>query len=162
MAEIEQEAVLRLQRRFDAPRERVFDAWTNPEVLREWWAAAPTMSPGDAEVDLREGGRYRLSMRDDESGEVHTLVGEYTEIRPPERLAYTWTWETNTDAMAGSDRTIVEVDFREDGDGTEVVVTHSGFADAQLRDLHVQGWTGCLDNLGRRVFAQDAARSRAE
>ena len=80
----EQETVLRLQRRFDAPRERVFDAWTDPAVLREWWAAAPSMTPGEAEVELVEGGRYRLSMRA-ENGQVHTVVGEYTEVRRPVR-----------------------------------------------------------------------------
>jgi uncharacterized protein YndB with AHSA1/START domain len=59
----EQETVLRLERRFDAPRDRVFDAWTNPDVLREWWSAMPSMSPGEIDVDLREGGRYRMEMR---------------------------------------------------------------------------------------------------
>ena len=63
MSKTEHDTVLQLSHRFAAPRERVFDAWTNPEVLREWWAAAANMEPGDAQVDLREGGRYRLSMR---------------------------------------------------------------------------------------------------
>ena len=80
----------RLRRLFQAPREAVFDAWTNAEVLREWWAAMPTMSPGEIEVDLREGGRYRMAMVADD-GQVHTVTGEYTEVRPPERLVYTWT-----------------------------------------------------------------------
>jgi uncharacterized protein YndB with AHSA1/START domain len=150
-----QEAVvLQLKRRFEAPRERVFDAWTNPDVLRKWWAAAPNMDTPIAEVDARPGGSYKLAMRDPDSGEVHTLVGEYREVSPPERLVYTWTWESNVDAMKGSENTLVEVDFREDGDATEVVVTHSGFATPELRDLHAHGWNGCLDNLERRVFAK--------
>ncbi len=153
MASTEQGVVLRMTRHFRASRDEVFEAWTNPDVLRRWWSAFPNGDTPTAEVDLREGGHYRLAMRDTESGEVHTLVGEYTEIRPPERLAYTWTWETNTDAMTGSERTLVEVDFREDGDATEVVVTHSGFADEQIKELHAHGWAGCLDNLERRVFA---------
>ena len=148
MAKLEQETVLQLQRRFDAPPERVFDAWTNPDVLREWWAAAPVWSPGDAEVDLHEGGRYRLSMQTD-TGDVHTVVGEYTEVRRPERLVYTWSWEGDPEEMAGSAETIVEVDFVADGDGTRVDLTHRGFANAQIRDMHAQGWTGCLDNLER-------------
>jgi uncharacterized protein YndB with AHSA1/START domain len=148
-----QEAVvLRLSRRFNAPRERVFDAWTNPDVLEKWWAAQPNWDTPIAEVDARQGGSYRLAMRDPDSGETHTLVGEYREVTPPERLVYTWTWESNVDAMKGSENTLVEVDFREDGDATEVVVTHSGFATPELRDMHAQGWNGCLDNLARRVF----------
>jgi uncharacterized protein YndB with AHSA1/START domain len=152
MAQTEQETVLRLSRRFNAPRERVFDAWTNPAVLREWWAAQPTWDTPVAEADARPGGRYRLSMRDTDSGAIHTLVGEYKEVERPERLVYSWTWESNEDAMKGTEDTLVEVEFRDDGDGTEVLVTHSGFANAQLRDMHAHGWNGCLDNLERRVF----------
>jgi uncharacterized protein YndB with AHSA1/START domain len=144
----EQETVLRLERRFDAPRERVFDAWTNPEVLREWWSAMPTMSPGEIDVDLREGGRYRLQMRTD-TGDVHTVVGEYTEVRKPERLAYTWTWESNPEEMAGSAATLVEIDFAEDGGGTKVTLTHTGFANPEIRGLHEHGWNGTFDSLER-------------
>jgi uncharacterized protein YndB with AHSA1/START domain len=152
MSGTQEAVVLRLSRRFNAPRERVFEAWTNKDVLRKWWAAQPSWDTPVAEVDARPGGSYRLAMRDPESGETHTLVGEYREVTPPERLVYTWTWESNVDAMSGSENTLVEVDFREDGDATEVVVTHSGFATPELRDMHTHGWNGCLDNLERRVF----------
>jgi uncharacterized protein YndB with AHSA1/START domain len=143
---------VRVQRRFAAPRERVFDAWTNEDVLREWWAAMPTMSPGEIDVDLREGGHYRMQMRTDD-GQVHTVVGEYREIRRPERVAYTWAWESNEDAMAGSADTLVEVDFAEDGDGTLVTLTHSGFAGAEIAGMHEQGWNGTLESLARHLGA---------
>ena len=140
--------MVRLQRRFDAPRELVFDAWTNEDVLRDWWAAMPTMSPGEIEVDLREGGRYRMEMRAD-NGEVHTVVGEYREVRRPERVAYTWTWESNEAAMGPSANTLVEVDFAEDGDGTLVTLVHSGFGDEQVAGMHEHGWNGTFDSLQR-------------
>jgi uncharacterized protein YndB with AHSA1/START domain len=148
----EQGTVVRVQRRFAAPRERVFDAWTNDDVLREWWSAMPTMSPGAIEVDLREGGRYRMEMRTDE-GEIHTVVGEYREVRRPERVAYTWTWESNEDAMSGSAGTLVEVDFAEDGDGTLVTLTHSGFGGPEIAGMHEHGWNGTLESLGRYLAA---------
>jgi uncharacterized protein YndB with AHSA1/START domain len=144
--------LLRLTRRFAAPPERVFDAWTNPDVLRQWWAAATHWESPLAELELRPGGRYRLSMRDTESGAVHTVTGEYTEVRRPELLAYTWTWEGEPDAMRGSERTLVVVEFASDGDGTVVVLTHQGFADERIRELHEEGWSACLDNLDRRVL----------
>ena len=153
MSGTQEAVVLRLSRRFNAPRERVFEAWTNEDVLKKWWAAQPSWDTPVAEVDATPGGSYRLAMRDPDSGETHTLVGEYREVNPPERLVYTWTWESNVDAMSGSENTLVEVDFREDGDATEVVVTHSAFATPELREMHAHGWNGCLDNLERRVFA---------
>jgi uncharacterized protein YndB with AHSA1/START domain/DNA-binding transcriptional ArsR family regulator len=153
MTEIRQEIALELEHRYAAPRERVFEAWTNPEVLKRWWAAAPTWETPLAEVDARVGGGYRLSMRTD-AGEVHTVRGEFTEVEPPGRLAYTWSWEEGPDAaMAGSEETLVVVDFVEDGDGTLVKLTHSGFSAEQIRDMHVQGWQAVLANLERVVFS---------
>jgi uncharacterized protein YndB with AHSA1/START domain len=145
-------SVLRLTRRFDAPRERVFAAWTDPELLRRWWAALQGWETSLAEVDLRPQGRYRLSMSD--GVRDYTVVGEYVEVRPPARLAYTWTWEGEPEEMRGSEGTLVEVDFVEDGPGTEVVLTHSGFAGDRIRDMHGEGWEGCLDNLESRVLGE--------
>ena len=146
----EQATILRLTRLFDAPRERVFDAWTNPDVLKQWWAAFPTWDTPEAEVDLREGGRYRLAMRNPDTGETHTVVGEYREIQRPERLAYTWAWDEKPEMTDGD--TLVEIEFREDGEATEVVLTHTGFPSEQVRDQHAHGWNGCFANLESRVL----------
>ncbi|MEP7224464.1 MAG: SRPBCC domain-containing protein [Actinomycetota bacterium] len=152
MTEVGQELVLELSHRYSAPRADVFDAWTNPQVLKRWWAAAPTWETPLAEIDAREGGSYKLSMRTD-AGEVHTVSGEFREVRPPERLAYTWSWEQGPEAaMAGSEETLVIVDFLEDGAGTLVKLTHSGFASEEIRGMHAQGWEAVLANLERSVF----------
>jgi len=139
-------ADLRLERSFAAPPERVFEAWTSPEVLRRWWAAQPDWTSPEAEVDLRVGGRYRLAMRNAE-GETHAVTGVYIQIDPPSRLAYTWAWEEldHPDSQ-------VTVEFRGEGEGTTVVITHAGLPDEAEREQHGHGWNGCLDNLGRRVL----------
>jgi uncharacterized protein YndB with AHSA1/START domain len=144
---------LQLSRRFDAAREDVFDAWTDADVLRRWWAAAPDWDTPAAESDARPGGRYRLSMRDTSSGDVHTVGGEYAEVTRPERLVYTWMWED----MPGATESRVVVEFHEDGEGTNVVLTHTGLVDDADRDRHAHGWHGCLDNLERRVIQRAAA-----
>jgi uncharacterized protein YndB with AHSA1/START domain len=151
MTGTEQETELRVSRRFDAPRDRVFDAWINPEVLKQWWAVDPDWSTPTADVDVRPGGRYRLSMQQPD-GVVHTAVGEYKEVTPPERLVYTWTWEGGAPEMEGSQDTLVVVEFIEEDDGTEVVLTHTGFADGAIRDEHVKGWSALLAN-SERAFA---------
>lgn len=82
------------------------------------------------------------------------MRGEYKEISPPERLAYTWSWEAGPEsAMAGSENSLVTVEFLEDGDGTLVRLTHSGLANEQIREMHVQGWQAVLANLERSVFS---------
>ena len=105
-------------------------------MLLDWWRAGPHWETPTAEVDLRPGGRYRLAMTDTDKGETHVVVGEYKEIQPPERLVYTWSWESNTDEMKGSDNSLVTVEFAEADGGTEVSLTHSGFASDEIRDLH--------------------------
>jgi uncharacterized protein YndB with AHSA1/START domain len=140
---------LRLERTFAAPPQAVFEAWTNPLVLRRWWAAGRAWETPRAEVDLRVGGRYRLSMRDPKAGVVHTVGGVYREIRRPERLVYTWRWE---DAETPAE-SLVCVDFVAVERGTTVILHHTGLPSGQQRDQHRAGWSGCLENLELRVLA---------
>jgi len=140
-----------IERAFAAPRDAVFRAWVSPEVLRRWWGAGPDWTSPAVEIDLRPGGRYRLSMQDP-SGAVRTVGGEYVEVDPPRRLVYTWAWETH--GAADDAPTLVTVEFHEGGPGeTTVVLTHTGFADGERRDLHRDGWELCLANLETRVLA---------
>ena len=144
-------AVLRLERRFAAPVEDVFDAWTSPVVLRRWWAAQPTWTSPGCEVDLRVGGRYVLRMQDDASGALHVVAGEYREIERPRRLVYTWAWQGDDGPHPGRE-SVVTVEFHADGDGTTVVLEHSGLPDELSRERHARGWCGTFDNLEGRVF----------
>lgn len=142
---------LHLERTYDATPEEVFDAWTNPEVLRRWWAAQPSWRTPVAEVDLRVGGSYRISMEDPETGVRHTVGGEYREVRRPERLAYSWRWEQD-DGSTGPVSTVT-VDFLGEGASTTVVLEHIGLASPESCEQHRHGWAGCLENLQVRLFA---------
>jgi uncharacterized protein YndB with AHSA1/START domain len=143
---------LRLERTFDAPAEDVFDAWTNPEVLRRWWVANPTWRTPVADVDLRVGGAYRLSMEDPDAGTFHTVRGEYSEVRRPERLVYSWCWEE--DGGRTGHVSTVTVEFVQDGERTTVVLEHSDLETPASRDRHGDGWAACLEMLETRIFAQ--------
>ena len=138
---------LRIERTFEASAEKVFDAWTNPDVIRRFWHAGSDWETPLIESDLRVGGRYRVTMRDP-AGEDYSGSGEYTEIRRPERVAMTWTWDD-----PDSPETLLELDFSERDGVTTVVLTHSKLRDeASTRD-HMDGWGKVLDNLERKVFA---------
>jgi uncharacterized protein YndB with AHSA1/START domain len=135
--------MIEVRRRFAGTPERVFDAWTEPEALAEWWSASPAHRPGIAEVDLRVGGSYRLSMINGDGDE--TIVGgEYVEVRRPNRLAFTWSWDD------GATTSLVEIDFEADGDETLVTLRHSGLVTTESIEQHEHGWNGCLDSLERR------------
>jgi uncharacterized protein YndB with AHSA1/START domain len=138
--------VLRLERTFDAPAQVVFDAWISPEVLRRWWPAGPGWDTPVAEVDVRVGGTLRLVMRRPD-GQEFGGSGEYLEIRPPERLVFTWRWDGNG---GNEGPQVVEVEFNERPDGTTaVVLTNTGLRDEEARRSHEEGWQASFDNLDR-------------
>jgi uncharacterized protein YndB with AHSA1/START domain len=133
---------LRLSRTIRADLATVFEAWTEPEQLKQW-SAPEGMTVAAAEVDLRVGGRYRIRMKNPD-GEIFTAVGEYREIDYPNRLVYTWGWE---ETRNNHYETRVTVEFFDRGGATEVVLTHELFPDAELAGKHTEGWTSCLNRL---------------
>jgi uncharacterized protein YndB with AHSA1/START domain len=150
------ETSLRLQRTYDASPEEVFDAWTNPEVLRRWWVVDLAERTPIADVDLRVGGRYRLSMEHPD-GTRHTVGGEYREVVRPTRLVYSWQWEQD-DGQPGHVSTVT-VEFQADGERTNVVLEHTGLPSAESRNQHAHGWSACMEILQLRVFAASAQAS---
>ena len=130
-----------LRRTFSASRDRVFHAWTEPALLRQWWGPRGFTTPS-AEIDLRVGGRYRVAMQPPE-GDTLYLSGVYREVAPPERLVYTWRWEGDDAAV----ESLITVEFVDRGGTTEVVVTHERFPDEESRRHHADGWTQGLDRL---------------
>ena len=137
---------LEMTRTFNAPRDRVFAAWTDPEQMGSWFCP-PDAETFIAEVDLKVGGSYVIGMRNRETGEDHVTRGTYKEVHPPERLVFTWLWDgQNPDTH----RTLVTLDFRETGaenEKTEITLKHEGFPDQNMCDQHHQGWEGCFAGL---------------
>lgn len=135
-----------------APRTRVYDAWTNPESLKQWFGPAGRHCPG-GEVDLRVGGAYRIEVMPDvpapasEGGsECETrrtaAVGSYTKIVPNELLQFTWSADWNP-----GEQSLVTVSLKDVTGGTEITILHENFSTEGSRDGHNQGWAGCLDKL---------------
>lgn len=136
--------VLRIERTFEAPVERVFEAWTSEEVLRRWLHGMPDWETPIAEVDLRVGGRIRIVMRDPSDGGESGATGEYTVVEPPHRLVFTWVWDDDPDNPQ-----LIELKFSEREGETAVVMTNSAVpTDGRLKDQE-RGWHTCYDNLDR-------------
>ena len=138
---------LEIERTFQAPAQAVFEAWTSEEVLRRWFHAMHDWETSHAEVDLRVGGALRLVMLDPEKGVEHGGGGRYTEIDPPNRLAFTWVWDRDEEDR----QTLIELDFEESGGATTVRFTHSNLRDRETVDDHRVGWNGAFDNLERAL-----------
>lgn len=126
---------LRLTRTFEASREAVFRAWTDPAEMAKWWGPEGMTTP-ICEVDARPGGALYTCMRS-ESGEEHYLRGVFREVTPPERLVFTWVWQEGE--MKGLE-TVVTVEFHDRDGATELVLTHEGFPAEAAREAHNEGW----------------------
>lgn len=131
-----------IERTFDAPRDLVFQAWTDKEHMVKWWGPAGFTIPL-CEIDFREGGRYRACMREPD-GTDHIITGVYQEINAPEKLVFTWAWEE--DGVPGHEM-LVSVDFAADGDKTHLTLTHTGFENEESREGHNQGWCSSFECL---------------
>ena len=136
---------LTINRRLDAPPERVYAAWTQPENLIRWFG--PTaVRPGSirAEIDLRVGGHYRIGF-DHESGEHHEVSGIYRDVVPNARLIFSWAWHSTPERES-----LVTVTLKPDGAGTLLTLHHEQLFDEAARERHERGWTELLDTLERK------------
>ena len=131
-----------MKRVLPAPRALVFRACTEPSELRKWWGPRDFTAPS-IEMDLRPGGSYRIAMQPPD-GDMFYLAGEFVEVDPPARLAYTFRWE---DPDPDDRETLVTLSFGDLGESTEVLFTQGAFATEERRALHDQGWTDGFERL---------------
>jgi uncharacterized protein YndB with AHSA1/START domain len=83
------------------------------------------------------------------AGNVHSVVGRYVFIKPPERLAFTWNWEGSP-----AIDTLVTIDFASQGNSTLVTMTHEKLPTPESREQHEKGWIGCMSRLERKFAAE--------
>jgi uncharacterized protein YndB with AHSA1/START domain len=138
------ERTIVIEREFDAPRERVWKAWTDPDELAKWWGPEHFTTPREKiEFDLRPGGVCRMTMVGPE-GEEYPSDGHFGIVEPPERLSFA---EKMTDhPMIESGETTVE--FTElANDRTKVMVTSRMVCAEGLVEMAKAGWSTQLDKL---------------
>ena len=134
--------VLELARILPAAPAVVYRAFADPDVLARWWGPQGFTAP---RVDFRPrvGDSYRLEMQPPEGDPFH-LTGEFREVEPPARLAFTFRWEpSNPDDVEN----LVELSFHERGDSTELALTQGPFKTEERRKLHRDGWSDSFDKL---------------
>jgi uncharacterized protein YndB with AHSA1/START domain len=131
---------------FDAPRERVWREWTEPECFADWFGGTQAEVPLDSvTMDVRPGGDWWLTMRFG-GGEIH-WKGEFVEVRPPERLVF-----TVTDRPGDERREVVTVDLADLGDGrTEMRFEQRGHMGPDAYERTRSGWGGFFDRIDERL-----------
>ena len=137
---------IKVVREFDAPRDQVFAAYTDPELIPQWWGPHGTETIVD-EMDPQTGGRWRFISRDGEGNE-YAFRGAYREVAPPERIVQTFEFEP----MAGH-VSVETATFEDLGDRTRVT-TVSIFHTPEERDGMLQsGMEGGMSETYERLDA---------
>jgi uncharacterized protein YndB with AHSA1/START domain len=133
-----------------APRARVYEAWTNPEIIKQWFGPVG-MHCTRASSDARVGGAYLMEAKPtpeaiaanpacaDRGG---AATGIYTKVVPNELLQFTW-----NASWSPSELSLVTISLKDVDGGTEITLLLENFASEQSRDGHNQGWASVLDKL---------------
>ena len=131
---------LSVSKTINAPIEKVFDAWLDPEMLSKFILPMPGMPQPEVENEPQQGGSFTIIMQVGEDKIPHT--GQYLEISRPDKLVFSWLSPFSTDGST------VTIDFSEMPDGrTNVQLRHIKFIDEEARSDHEGGWTNILQVL---------------
>lgn len=154
-SDTQQAQELVFERVLDAPRERVWQAWTDPEHMKQWWGPKDFTAPF-MESDFREGGKYLWAMRGPD-GQEYWSTGTFNEIVPPERLVITDSFADEKGNVVPPSHYGMEGDqpregritvtFEELDDKTKLTVRHAGMAPSDTNEMVEQGWNETLDKL---------------
>lgn len=141
-----EERVLEIERVFDAPRELVWEMFTDPKHLLQWMG--PRWCPASAyEADVRPGGRWRANLRSPDGKMNLGQSGIFHEVTKPERLVYTFQWDKR-DADDKTFATLITIHFFEEGDDrTRMHFQQTYFNTKANRDGHGEGWNSGFDRL---------------
>lgn len=137
------ETTVKITRTVRAPIDRVFAAWTDASIVRQWWHGEDSIT-SDLVLQPRVGGDFRWEFANAQ-GHKHIVHGEVFELVPREKISFTWTDDEEASSVH-HDASRVTVDFRE-GRGVEIRLVHQRLEDAADRDAHERTWNAALDRL---------------
>lgn len=139
---------MQMRRIFDARREKVWAAWTERAHLEEWMCKdVPGQEPRYVELDVRPGGRYVIEIPLTDG--KYAGQGTFLEVRPPEKLVFTWSWR-RIPPKAGEQlggESLVTVELFDLGASTEMRFAHTNLETPEILESHRAGWTGCFEIL---------------
>lgn len=133
---------LRLRHWFSATPDRVFQAWTRPETLKQWWCPEGWQA-GDIDLELRVGGPFRIEMRHIQSDRPATVSGHFLEILQGKRLVFTWRWDGAFPGMPPSE---VTIEFHLHDGGTELRLWQA-VPDLPYCTQHLCGWLAAFERI---------------
>lgn len=153
-AELRGDREIVISRIFDAPREMVWQAWTNPDHISSWWGPGGFSAP-PCEIDLRPGGQFRIDLNGPD-GNIYPCKGTFREVVEPERIVYDGPAGETPGCGAGlpPDATVT-VTFADQNSKTRLTI-HTVLASeadraAARSEGFIEGWEQSLDRLAETI-----------
>ena len=145
---------LKIVRNFNASKEQVWHAWSNPENFKQWWGPKEFSCP-DCEIDFKVGGKWLASMMDDKGNKIWA-TGVYKEIMPLEKIVFTDCFADEKGNVVSSEEygmkgipleMLVTVTMKEIDGKTEMTIIHTGLPEGEHITGANTGWNTSIDKM---------------
>jgi uncharacterized protein YndB with AHSA1/START domain len=121
--------------------EKVWQAWTNPSIIKLWFGSDPQGTVQNAYIDIFPGGRFEISFMDSDKT-PHSCFGIYTDVNPYEKLTFTWSWKSEPGSVS-----IVSVTMKSEPGGTQMNFEHA-YVNGSAHNYE-SGWKRTFEKLDR-------------
>ena len=135
-----------INKEFNISAERLYQAWTTEEDLRQWWHPMENTLKSMTN-DLKPGGNVVYTFSNNENQDVFTISGTYKEVEEVKKLVYTWNWQLPTATIQDSEF-LLTIQFESNGNGSKLLVKQDNFANEEAIQPHREGWEKALNDLG--------------
>lgn len=139
---------IQTEKMFGADVNDLYNAWTEPEKLKAWWKPAGNRLV-NVENDMREGGAIKYEFEGDSGERTIVITGQYKEVRPAEKLVYSWDWSIAGSEKLSGNHFELTVEFSGDGDGSKIAVTQGSEGLHESVHPRKKGWEDELESLNR-------------
>jgi len=138
-----------IERIFDANVDLLWETWTQPEYIEQWFGSDPFGTVQKVDIELTIGGKFRIQFSDSDKS-VHVVKGEYLNIDKYKNLKMTWEWESEPNQISE-----LNVDFLKMNDKTKVILTHSNLVFETVHNYE-RGWNGAFNKIENKIIKINA------
>ena len=134
-----------VQKDFKVSVDRLYNAWINPEDLKQWWHPMDNQLV-DVRNDVQPGGEVRYVFETKDGKDAFTISGNYSEVKPKEKLVYTWNWKFLNESLHDSEF-LLTVEFSGTGEESSISVRQQNTIDDETVQPHHESWEKGLNDL---------------
>ena len=137
---------IKISKYFSAARQVVWQAWTDPMIVKSWFGSDSNGKVQEASLDVRIGGMFEVTFKNSDETQ-YTCTGKYREIKPGHQLVFSWLWKDRPTAVE-----LVTVSFQEQQTGTLMIFEHADIDSGTTHDYEI-GWNSTFEKLERALKA---------